>query len=209
MDRINENLAKEKGLILNNDYSKYYKLVDIYKYLLEYYLNSKIDFAKYEELIKNSGLYIGINDKYKSINKYLNLDYIFLINNLFVEKLSNEDIELLLSQFSPDSIDEKLINVVEKTYKDVIYDNFIKGEYQNIICKVCYGEMVPINFVDNNSLVFRIYYGKNLINVDGDEFIKLHEKQLAFFKDLISNIKKDIYEKLNVNCDILLRKDIY
>ena len=209
MGRINEKLALEKGLIIDNDESRYNEVVKKYKYLLEYYVSLKVDLLKYEDLIKESGLYIGINTKYKSLNEYLNLDYIFLINNLFVEKLSIDDINTLMSKFDKNSITDEMMDIISRTYKDVIYDNYFKGEYQNIVCKVCYGPVVPFNMVDNNSLVFKIYYGKNLINLDGDEFIKLHEKQLAFFDELIDKIKNEVKEKLDINCDILLEKDIY
>lgn len=208
MSKNNELLVK-KRLIMNGDNSKYNELIKIYKYLLEYYINSKIDLSKYEKLIKDSGLYIGINSKYKSLNEYLTFDYIFLINNLFVEKLSIEDINLIMTKFNKENISNELIDIVERTYKDVIYDNYFKGEYKNIICKVCYGPVVPFNMVDNNALVFKIYYGKNLINKDNSEFIELHEKQLVFLHNLINELKNEVKVKLNVNCEVLLEKDIY
>lgn len=209
MQKINKKMAIAKGLFIVGDTTKYDELVKIYKYLLEYYINSKIDLSKYEELIKNSGLHIGINAKYKSLNEYLSLNYIFLINNLFVEKLSVENINLLMTKFDKNKISDELLNVVEKTYKDVIYDNYIQGQYQNIVCKVCYGPVVPFNMVDNNVLVFKIYYGKNMINLDGDEFIELHEKQLLFFNELISKLSSEVKEKLGINCEVLLEKDLY
>ena len=209
MYRINEKLAIDKGLIVNNDKSKYNNLVKIYKYLLEYYISTRIDFLKYEELIKNSGLYIGINKKYKVLNEYLDLDYIFLINNLFVEKLSPDDIDRLMTKFKKDKISSELVDVIERTYKDIIYDNYINDKYQNIICKVCYGPVVPFNMVNNNSLVIKIYYGKNTINLDGDEFINLHEQQLAFFEELRLQIINEVKEKLDINCEVLLEKDLY
>ena len=207
---INKKMAIEKRLINNDDKTKYEELVKKYKYLLEYYINSKIDLSKYEDLINNSDLYIGKNEKYKSLNEYLDLDHIFLINNLFVEKLSNEDIDLIMNNFDKNNVSNELVDIVEKTYKDVIYDNLFKGEYTDMVYKVCYGPVVPFNMVDNNSLVFKIYYGRNLIIFEEDEeFIKLHEKQLDFFKDLINKLKNEVVEKLNVNCDVLLEKDIY
>ena len=209
MSRINKALTIEKGLIVNSNQSKYDLVVNIYKYILEYYINSKINLSKYDNLIKNSDLFIGVNTKYKSLNYYLNLEYIFLINNLFIEKLSIEDINLLIDKFDKNNISNELINIVERTYKDVIYDNYIKGQYQNIICNVCYGPPAPFNLVNNNVLVFKIYYGKNLITLDGDEFVELHKKQLAFFDDLINKLKTEVKETLNINCEVLLEKDIY
>ena len=68
---------------------------------------------------------------------------------------------------------------------------------------------MPTNFVSNNSLVFKIYYGKNLKELFKEDFIKLHQDQLKFFRKIISEIKNEIMVKLNVQCEILLEKDIY
>ena len=208
MGKINKELAIKKGLIINDNIDKYNNLVEIYKYLLEYYISSKVDLSKYDEMIKNSDLFIGNNNKYKVLNKFLNLDYIFLINNLYVEKLSDEDINKLLS-FDKNNITNDILNIIERTYKDIILDNYKDNEYSNKKYKVCYGDIVPNNMVNNDSLVLKIYYGKNTKEVSGNEFIELHKKQLVFFEKLINNIKQEVNSILNINCEVLLEKDIY
>ena len=209
MDRCNIELAVEKKLIVDNNDDKYQKLVNIYKYLLEYYLSTIIDFKKYDDLIKNSDLYIGINNKYKDLNLFLDLNYIFLINRLFVEKLDINDIDILINKFDKNNISDELIEIIKRTYKMVIYDNYLDGKYQDIIYKVCYGSFIPTNMVSNDSLVLKIYYGKNLIDLNGKEFVDLHQKQLSFINDIMDKIKEDVKNKLDLNCDILLTKDIY
>ncbi len=199
----NIELAKEKGI----DDNHYKELEKKYKYLLEYYLSTTIDFNKYENKINNANLYIGKNNKYKSLNIYLNLDYIFVINNLFIEKLSIDDINLL-NGFNG-NISNELMDLIKRTHKDIIYDNYLKNGYSENIYKVCYGEIVPFNFVDNDSLVLKIYYGKNTKNIDGKDFITLHEKQLDFFHSLMDELIKEIKDKLDIKCEILLQKDIY
>jgi hypothetical protein len=209
MEKINIKLAKEKGLINDNNYDLYQKVYLEYKYVLEYYLNELIDFKKYEDEINNSGLYIGVNSKYQSLNQYLKTDYIFLINSLFVEKLDKKDIDLLLNDFNKDNLSINVIEMVRRTFKDIIYDNYLNGEYVNKIYKVCYGPMVPFNFVDNDSLVFKIYYGKNTKEIlDTKEFIKLDKKQINLFNHVIDNLKKEVYDKLGLKCEILIEKDI-
>ena len=200
---INIELANSKGL----DKNLYQELAKKYKYILEYYLSTVIDFKKYEKEIENANLYIGKNSKYRSLNEYLDLDYIFLLNNLFIEKLSSDDINLLKSFHGEVSL--IFIDLIKRTYKDVIYDNYLKEGYSDQIYKVCYGAVVPSNFVDNKSLVLKIYYGKNTKNIDGKAFIELHEKQLEFFLKLMKELINDIEEKLNIKCEILLEKDIY
>ena len=200
---VNIELASHKGI----DDNLYNKLEAKYKYLLEYFLGTEIDFKKYEKKIENSNLNIGKNGKYKKINLYLDLDYIFVLNNLFIEKLNMDDINLLRN-FNGD-VNSDLIELIKRTYKDVIYDNYLKEGYSDNIYKVCYGDVVPTNFVDNDSLVLKIFYGKNTKNIDGKEFIALHEKQLNFFHRLINELIKEIKDKLNIKCEILLEKDIY
>ena len=208
MKHININLAKEKGLINNEDDSLYQKLAYNYKYLLEYYLNSVIDFSKYENKITTSDLYIGKTNKYHELNVFLKLDYLFLMNNLFVEKLDKTDIDIILSKFNKDNIEPELIDIIKRTFKEVIKDNYFKGEYTDKIYNVCYGPVVPFNFVDNNSLVFRFYYGRNLISLEGDKLLELDEKQISFINEQINLFKKEIIDKLDVNCEILIKKDI-
>ncbi len=206
MKSINLKLAQEKGLISNN-HLLYQELSKKYKYLLEYYLNSLIDFQKYEMMIDNNNLYIGKTNKYHNLNEYLKLNYLFLINNLFIEKLEPNDLALL-HQFNPDNISNELLEMIKRTYQDVIKDNYFKGEYTNKIYKVCYGKMVPTNLVNNNTLVFRFYYGKNLINLDGDEFIKLNNKQEELIQTTINLLENEILNKTGINCEVLVQKDI-
>jgi hypothetical protein len=204
---INIELAKSKGLITDND-ALYKELEKKYKYLLEYYLSTVIDFNKYENMINTSNLYIGKNSKYQRLNEYLKLDYIFLINNLFIEKLDNSNLDLL-KNFNKDNITDEVVNMIKNTYSDVIKDNYFKENYTDQIYKVCYGPVVPINFVDNNSLVFRFIYGKNLIDLNGDEFFELDKKQKDFINEVIDKLKNEIFDKTGLKTEVLITKDIY
>ena len=143
------------------------------------------------------------------MNMYFDLDYIFLINNLFIEKLDESDLNLL-KEFNKNNVSNELIDMIKRTYKDIIKDNYLNGEYTDKVYKVCYGPVVPINFVDNDSLVFKIYYGKNTKEIlDTKEFVTLNKKQIELFNGLVDDIKKDVKNKLNIKCEILLEKDIF
>ncbi len=206
---INRNLAIEKNLIKNEDDSKYKELEKKYKYLLEYYLNNIIDFKKYEKIIRDSNLYIGNNSKYKSLNEYLDLDYLFFMNRLFIEKLDKEDIDLLTNKFDYNNIPNTLLEMVKMTFKDIVKDDYLEDKYTENKYKVCYGPFVPFNFVDNDSLVFRLYYGKNLKELDGDAFLELHQQQLDFLKKLALDFSREMKEKTGIKCEVLIEKDIY
>lgn len=207
MGKINLELAKEKGLINDNDLI-YQKMVKDYKYLLEYYLSTIIDFSKYEDMIINGNLYIGKNIKYSESNEYLKLNYLFLVNNLFVEKLDETDLDLL-KNFNKDNISSQLIDLVKRTYKNVIKDNYFKGEYTDQVYSVCYGPNVPYNYVKNDSLVFRFIYGKNLIETGDDKFIELDKKQTSFINDVVNRFKEEVYNKTGLVTEVLIMKDIY
>ena len=204
---INIELAKAKGLITDND-NLYKELEKKYKYILEYYLNTIIDFSIYENMISSSNLYIGKNKKYQDLNEYLKLDYLFFINNLFIEKLDDNNLTLL-KNFNKDNITDEVVNMIKNTYSDVIKDNYFKEKYTDQIYKVCYGPVVPNNFVDNNSLVFRFIYGKNLIDLNGDEFFELNRKQQKYINDTLDNLKKELLDKTGIKAEILITKDIY
>jgi hypothetical protein len=204
---INIELAKAKGLITDND-NLYKELEKKYKYILEYYLNTIIDFSIYENMISSSNLYIGKNKKYQDLNEYLKLDYLFFINNLFIEKLDDNNLTLL-KNFNKDNITDEVVNMIKNTYSDVIKDNYFKENYTDQIYKVCYGPVVPINFVDNNSLVFRFIYGKNLIDLNGDEFFELDKKQKDFINEVIDKLKNEIFDKTGLKTEVLITKDIY
>ena len=205
---INVKLAINKGLIKFQDFSLYEKLRKYYRYAFEFYLNSMINFSEYENEIYNSGLYFGINPTFKGINEYLNLDFIFFINDLFVEKLDKNDIETILNTFKYGTVSNEILNIVKRTYKDVVKNNFKFGNYSDENYRICYGDPIPYNFVDNDSLVFRIYYGRNTIKLSDKEYIELHDKQINFLKNLIIRLKNDIERKTELKCNILFERII-
>ena len=141
------------------------------------------------------------------MNEYLKLDYLVLINNLFIEKLDINDINLLMN-FNRNNINDEMLSMIKKTFKEIIKDNYFKGNYVDNIYNVCYGPMVPYNFASNNSLVFRFYYGKNTMHFDNQEYIELDKKQREYINQEMELLKKEILTKLDVNCEILIEKDI-
>ena len=209
MKNVNLNVAKEKGLITDNNLL-YEKVVYEYKYLFEYFLSSIVDFKKYEDNINNANINIIKSNECQGSNEFLNLDYLRLVNNLYIEKLEKKDIDLILKNFDKNSITNDFLDIVKRTYREVIKDNYFKGEYTNQAYKVCYGNIIPSNFVDNDSLVFIFYYSSNPINCSNkNDFIKLKKEQINYIKSEMDLLKKEIIDKLNIKVEILIREDIY
>ncbi len=204
---MNDELIKQKELTEE----EYLKIQNIYKQLLENYILTKIDLRKYDSLIKDSNLDFGIpHPKETDLTNNLNLNYIYLINRLFVEKLNGTDLNILKKYLANDLKDTSLLNsVIERTYKDVIKDNYLDGEYKDSNYKVCYGIASPNNFVDNDALVFKIFYSKNTNKYTDEEFLNNLEKKKEFLNTIEENLIKEIKEKLNINCNIIIEKIPY
>ena len=209
---INESLAKEKGLIIDNNYELYNKIENFYKYLFEYFLLSKIDLRKYNDKIKSSNLYFGvphpnIGQLLSNLNEYINLEYIYILNNFYIEKISIEDINVLKQYVDKKiEINEQLLNIVKNTYKEVIKNNYCNGEYTNIKYKVFYGYINLKNAVDNDALVLKIFYSRNTIKLDDEEFIKNIKDKRDFLEKLSNEIIDEVKNKLEINCNILIEK---
>lgn len=212
---MNKELALKKALIFNNDNKIYKTLEEIYKYLFEVYIMSKINLKLYDEEIKNSGYYFGktnLKDKQmiSGLKEYLGLDYICVLNNFFIEKLEKEDIELLKKCLMQQKLEvtNELLMMVQRTYKDIIKKNYLKGEYTDKKYKVCYGVAIPSNFANNDALVLKIYYSKNTKQLNDEEFIDNIKKQKEFIEKLSKRMKKEIESVLNISCEILNEKTV-
>ena len=211
---MNRELTIEKGLIINDDKSLYIRLENLYKYLFEAYLINKINLKEYDDEIVNSGLYFGVphpnkDELISGLNEYLGLNYIYLVNNFYIEKLSKEDIDILIKYANTNNItlNNELLNVIERTYNDVIKNNYLKGEYSDNKYQVCYGKYaIPSNFADNDALVFKIYYSKNTKQLNDNEFIENIKKQKEFMNSLKDKIEQEVREKMNISCNVLFDK---
>ena len=122
MQNSNENLIKSKNISLE----EYGILKKTYKQLFEIYLQNKIDLKLYDNKIKNSDLDFGkghptnsnlIND----LGEYLGLDYIYIINDFFIEKLSINDLNELRKVYQ-----EKKYNI--NTIKEAVHERFNRDQ---------------------------------------------------------------------------------
>lgn len=209
---VNKDLAKEKGLIIDNNYDLYKKIENIYKYLFEYFLLSKIDLGKYNNKIKNSNLYFGVphpnsEQLLSNLNEYLNLEYIYILNNFYIEKIDINDINVLKQYIDKKiEINEHLLNIIKNTYKEVIKNNYRNGKYTNLKYKVFYGYVHPKNAVDNDALVLKIFYSRNTIKLEDEEFINNIKNKREFLEKLSNEIIDEVKNKLEINCNILIEK---
>lgn len=207
MQNSNENLIKSKNISLE----EYGILKKIYKQLFEIYLQNKIDLKLYDNKIKNSDLDFGKGHPTKSnvindLGEYLGLDYIYIINDFFIEKLSVNDLNELRKVYQEKKYNINTIKIIEKTYKDVLNNNFVNGKYINEPFNRCYGPMIPKNFALSDSLVIKIIFGKNTKQYDDEEYLVNAKAKTNFLNILCNDLKKGIEENLEIRVTILREK---
>lgn len=207
MQNSNENLIKSKNISLE----EYVILKKTYKQLFEIYLQNKIDLKLYDNKIKNSDLDFGKGYPTKSnlindLGEYLGLDYIYIINDFFIEKLSINDLNELRKVYQEKKYNINTIKMIEKTYKEVLNNNFVNGKYVNEPFNRCYGPVIPKNFALSDSLVIKIIFGKNTKQYDDEEYLVNAKAKTNFLNILCNDLKKEIEENLEIKVTILREK---
>lgn len=207
MQNSNENLIKSKNISLE----EYGVLKKIYKQLFEIYLQNKIDLKLYDNKIKNSDLDFGKGHPTKSnlindLGEYLGLNYIYIINDFFIEKLKINDLNELRKVYQEKKYNINTIKMIEKTYKEVLNNNFVNGKYVNEPFNRCYGPVIPKNFVLSDSLVIKIIFGKNTKQYDDTEYLVNAKAKTSFLNILCNDLKKGIEENLGIRVTILREK---
>lgn len=207
MQNSNENLIKSKNISLE----EYGILKKTYKQLFEIYLQNKIDLKLYDNKIKNSDLDFGKGHPTKSnlindLGEYLGLNYIYIINDFFIEKLSINDLNELRKVYQEKKYNINTIKMIEKTYKEVLNNNFVNGKYVNEPFNRCYGPVIPKNFALSDSLVIKIIFGKNMKQYNDEEYLVNAKAKTNFLNILCNDLKKGIEENLEIRVTIFREK---
>jgi hypothetical protein len=192
---MDKDLARAKNLIIGDDDTRYKELENKYKLSVELLINYIINSTKIDDIIDESDSYIGISkqagNKYK--NKLLGSKYLYLDNKYYVEKLTDEDISVLLSK---PSVDNDVIDIIKRTLKDVV----TLGNSP----KQIYGHPYPNKVIDNSSIIMVICLGKNKEN--NEDFRSLLKRQNALCTNISNQIKTKILDNLNINTEIIMEK---
>ena len=117
-----------------------------------------------------------------------------MINNYYIDNLNEEDKNYIAST---NSIDEKVIDIVRRTYKEVI-----KAKYGD---KITYGTP-PVFVGTNGNLALILSYGKT--NLSNETFLDVLQKQNEKTLLLNKKLKEEIKEKLEIDCDIFIYKSL-
>ncbi len=170
------------------------KVTKLYYDSLLIYLCRIIDFKEYDKEINSQNLYI--NSSKRRLNN-IGSDYYSLINNIYIDKLSDEQKNIILEK---NYVDEELIQLVENTYFYILK----KGNDEHVM----YSPPMPNHSVKNGSLVLEFSYGKNKIELTDEEYLDLSRKQRLYIHKINNKLKNEVENKLKIPCEIFIEKRI-
>lgn len=188
--------AEKKGLAENGKINKnYYIIKEGYMDLLNQYLCSKINLEKYQAEFDNSANNYNCtnNDCTKKFGSF-GRNNIIIRNNLYIERLTVNQIEIIEKYISGEEVAIEALNVVEETYNDIIA-LYYQGENQ-VLHTIIYDIDGFTGIKGNNNSVlieirYDIEYDKN-----GNQADELERTKYALASEIGELIKSD--SKLNL-----------
>ena len=151
-----------------------------YKNLLTNYIFNKLNIKDYEKKLEIYKDILILND---------NGNYYELVNNIYLDKLNNQELEYLKNNYLKKiNYNKELEDFISNTYPKVIRyslsDNY-KIYYES--------EIVDKNsFIDDGTIVFKIYYKEKILENIREQLLKIEK-----MKKNISNIDVEMGKILN------------
>lgn len=193
MVEIDKNLLETKLPYRNKEYfdsmslesqESYLKLYKLYNNLLVQYLIKKYNLNLYDEMIQNSKRnFKKVDTNDMDIYQYVSskyLDYLYIRNNIYIEKLSQE--ELLYLSSTKELLDSNNEQFIEKTYKKVIFEN----EY------TMYGPDNSKYLKKPNTLIIGLRYKSIDLNNDSDNELDNFLSQQQYLKLFIPELSRQL-----------------
>ena len=201
--------AEKKDLAANGAFnSSFYKCVSVYKTILDVILYKALDLKYYDDLFVNDPLNFLCNapenyDVYQYISN-MGMKFLYIRNNLFVERLSAEQISKLIYDYDKSTISPESEEIVKQTYAETIKYYADKPNSMN----VNYGPFNPNFFAPNNSVVVGVNIDIFTNNGLSDaEWKENFFKQLERMSEILSQIRNDLENKLDIPVTVI-RYDI-
>lgn len=202
-------ISLENENIDNREYTEVmYSLY--YNWLLKY-LCQELNLKKYDNLLLNSELrFKTVSLENMDIYQYLSfndLKYFYVRNNLYLDNLSNEEINILINYSINHDYDynEEKKNFVKSTYQKVIFDDIL-GD--NSVISINYGPESESFFAPNNAVVIGLRYDELYnIGMTDDEWDELHDLQIDELINIMSLFNEETKNKLSAPHQIIMYND--
>ena len=219
-NKISESDLNTSWSITNNELLKnmkqedkdnYITLYNAYRSLLTEYLINKLELKKYDDkLYKSDFKFSIVNENYMDVYQYFSskeLKYFYIRNNLFINKLSQKDIDFLTAKVKSNDLvlNNETTKFIEETFSNVIFED-IKGT--NKVFMTLYGPDSSKFLAPNNAVILGLRY--NIFDTNGlndNEWKDLYFKQLEFLNSLIKEMKNNFINILNIPINIIQYDD--
>jgi hypothetical protein len=205
--------ANKKKLTIKNNYfnEEYYILHAAYRTVFQNILLKNLPLKKYDDEIKNNELnFLKKAENHKNIyQKYdvMQLNYIYLRNNIHIERLSRSNIDLIKECIDKKEINitKELVDMVKETYKEVIKIknvNDINNDLNIIYEVLLFGNKVA----PSDALIFEIATEPQL---DKNGIVSQNKENLKqdYIYDLKQRMEIEIKKVLNdINIIVFVEK---
>jgi len=191
---------------MNKDAKEFYfSIYSLYMELLYKYLMKKIDIVTYDNKLRSIGFDKIIEDDMDFYQMFstTNLNYFYIRNNLYMERLDSSDVEFLGDRVikQNDNLDKEAEEFVERTYKKLIFEN-VTGDY-NTNFVINFGPDSPKFYTPVNSLVIGIRYKEDLIKENNQNNLKLYSRKRMFVDNLCLEMSKKYTEILSIPVSVI------
>ena len=181
---------------------KYFDLLNKYNNFLTSFLKEKLPLEQIDENMSKSELdFVKIKEEdmdFYQITNTFNLNYIYLRNNIYIEKLNDEDIKYLEKN---KKYDEEVSAFINRTFKNVInpYDDskmiFYGPENRNFMC-------------NSDDLVLGIRYDEFNSKLEEEKFKENFLKKQELISQLILVLNIVGLKELNCNLNVIQYNEI-
>lgn len=190
------------NMLTQEEKQMYLTLYSTYAYFFTKYLIKKLNLQYYDQELKSSSLnFVKVKEKQLDIYKFLSynsLDYLYIRNNIYIERLSKENKIVLLTRFKSNNLelDLQMENLIETTYKELIFEDVL---HNKAIYQVNRNPSNEQYKAPNNALILGIRYDELALTTNtNEEWNLIHEKQIQTIKELITRIKLNEKTKLDI-----------
>ncbi len=178
---------------------RYLLLYFSYRKLFTEYIIKKANLIKYDAEISSSELtFKPIDTEDMDIYQYFSsniLKYFYIRNNVYIEKLTNEERERLCQNIENENckLTPDIEKMIKNTFEKVIFEDVCKDEKNYI---VSYGPNSKHFGAKNNSLVIGMRYDEFYEDgLDDESWELLNNERVSylytFFNNMIQNIKSE------------------
>lgn len=168
---------------------------DLYRFELGSMLKEKLGLAEYDKELSDSELnYIANSDDYKTEaqrSDKMYLEYIYLANELHLERLSSHDYEIIESAIKEGNINGNpdVREVVERTFNSIIAYSIDKADES---VETSYGFWLTPQIVPVNSLVLAIGTMEEFNELGEYECYECEYRKTAGLKEFASRMEEEL-----------------